>query len=143
MQKQFMPEASDEDRLRILRDNHESSIESYYKQLDHEEIAAREQELSKNSITIYKKNEELKEIKERFKEEISPLMDDNKRLMKEIDTGQVEAKGELFFVPDFDEKVMYTFDAKGEFVSSRRLKPDEQLQKRMSFGGLRPAANDQ
>lgn len=143
MKKFFMPEADDAYRLQVLRDNHESRVETYYKQLDPDEIAAREQELAKNSIVIYKKNEELKQIKDRFKEEIEPLVDDNKKLMKEIDTGHAEDKGEIFFIPDYDEMTMTTVDAKGIFISSRRLRPDEKLQGRMQFGGLRPAANDE
>ena len=143
MKKFFMPDADDLYRLQILRDNHESRVETYYTQLDPDEIAAREATLSKNSIAIYKKNEELKLIKERFKEEIEPLVDDNKQLMKEIDTGHAEAKGEIFFIPDYEEMTMTTVDAKGFFISSRRLRPDEKLQGRMQFGGLRPAANDE
>jgi hypothetical protein len=144
MQKQLLQEYSPEERLRIMRDNYESKHETYYMPLDHEEIAAREQELSKNSIAIYKHTEELKKEKARFKSLIDPLSERNHDLMKEIDTGQAEANGELFFVPDFDEKVMITYDAKGEFISSRRLNPDEKVQQRVSFlQAIKPASNDQ
>lgn len=136
-----MPEQSEQERLRIMRDNYESKNETYYRELDQDEIAAREQELAKNSIDIFKLEKELKEIKQGFKDRIDPLKDDNTKLMTEIDTGQEETKGELFFVPDYDEKIMITYDAKGRYVSQRRLKPGEQ--KRVEFGGLRPAANDE
>ncbi len=140
MPKIFMPEATPEERLRILKDNHDSVIESYYKPLSIEEIETREHELSANSIKKFKLDEQLKGIKEDFKNQTEPLVDRNKSLMKEIDTGQAEVKGELFFVPDYDEKLMITYDADGAFVSSRRLRPEEQ-QQRISF--LKPAANDQ
>lgn len=140
MQKQFMPEATLEERLRILRDNHDSSVETYYKQLTQDEIDSRQHDLSHNSIKKFKLDEELKGIKADFKKQTDKLVEKNLELMREIDTGQAEVSGELFFVPDYDERLMITYDEKGEFVSSRRLRPEEQ-QQRLSF--LKPAANDQ
>lgn len=141
MEKNLLPEHSPAERLRIMRDNYESKIETYYRQLDHDEIAAREQILSKKSIEIFKLEIELKDKKQEFKDLIDPLKEDNKKLMTEIDTGQVEKKGELFFVPDFDKKIMITYDANADFISSRRLNPDEKVQQRVSF--LSMASNDQ
>lgn len=140
MEKQFMPELSLEDRLRVLRDNHDRKTETYYKRLSQEEIDGRQHELAINSIKKFKLDEELKSVKEGFKAQTEPLVDRNKELMREIDTGHAEVKGELFFVPDYDEKVMITYDANGDFVSSRRLRPEEQQQK-LQF--MRPAANDE
>lgn len=140
MQKVFMPELKPEERLRVLKDNHESAIETYYKQLSQDEIDMRQHELAVNSIKKFKLDEELKEIKGDFKAQTEPLVARNNELMHEIDTGQAEVKGELFFVPEYDEKLMITYDGNGEFVSSRRLRPEEQ-QQRISF--LKPAANDQ
>lgn len=135
-----MPEATLEERLRILRDNHDSSVETYYKQLTQDEIDSRQHDLSHNSIKKFKLDEELKGIKADFKKQTDKLVEKNLELMREIDTGQAEVSGELFFVPDYDERLMITYDEKGEFVSSRRLRPEEQ-QQRLSF--LKPAANDQ
>jgi hypothetical protein len=140
MSKTFMPELKPEERLRVLKDNHDSAVETYYKQLNQDEIDTRQHELAINSIKKFKLDEELKEIKGDFKAQTEPLAARNNDLMHEIDTGQAEVKGELFFVPDFDDKLMITYDANGEFVSSRRLRPEEQ-QQRINF--LKPAANDQ
>lgn len=129
MTKTFMPELKPEERLRVLKDNHESKVETYYKQLTQEEIDARQHELAQNSIKKFKLDEELKKIKEGFKDQTEPLVDRNKDLMREIDTGQAEVEGELFFVPEYDEKLMITYDANGDFVSSRRLRPEEQQQR--------------
>jgi hypothetical protein len=140
----FMPDQSPQERLRTLRDNFESKHESYYKELTQDEIDAKQADVARNCITIFKKENELKTIKDRFKEEINPLKDENIELLTQIDTGQEEVKhAELFFVPDFEEKVMITYNAQGEYVSERRLKPGELVQHRMDFGALRPAANDE
>lgn len=140
MQKVFMPELKPEERLRVMKDNHDSAVETYYKQLSQDEIDSRQHDLAVNSIKKFKLDEELKEIKGDFKAQTDPLVERNKELMHEIDTGQAEVKGELFFVPDYDEKLMITYDSNGDFVSSRRLRPEEQ-QQRINF--LKPAASDQ
>lgn len=143
MQKELLPEHNHDllDKLRIMRDNYESSIETYYRTLTPDEIAGREQELSKNSIDIFKLEKRLKEIKTEYKEKIDPLRDDNTRLMTEIDTGQVEHRGEVFFAPDYEQNLMITYDETGKFISERFLKPGERAQNRMNF--MRPAANDE
>lgn len=143
MQKVLLPQYDHDpaEKLRIMRDNYESSVETYYRKLAPDEIAAREQELSKDSIEIYKLEKRLKEIKLEFKEQIDPLKVNKDRLMIEIDTGQVEHKGELFYNPDYDNGLMITYDSEGKFVSERFLKPGEKMQNRMNF--MRPAANDE
>lgn len=143
MQKDLFTEydGDPKEKIRIMRDNYESSIETYYRHLTPEEIAGREQELSQNCIEIFKLEKRLKEIKADYKEQIDPLKDDNTKLMTEIDTGQVEHKGEIFFVPDYEKNLMITYDEFGKFISERFLKPGERVQQRMPF--LRPAANDE
>jgi hypothetical protein len=138
MPKIFMPELSPEERLRVLRDNHNSEHTSYYKQLTQEEMDQRRETLADNSIKHFELSEELKEVKSDFKEKMEPLIRDNHRLMQEIKTGQAEVEGEIFFVPDHDASMMETFNSDGELIASRRLKPEEK-QQRISF--LKPAAN--
>lgn len=135
-----MPELDPKERLKILRDNHESEHTTYYKQLTQEEMDQRREELADNSIQHFELSEELKKVKTSYKEKMEPLIRNNHQLMQEIKTGQAEVDGEIFFVPDYDTRMMETYNSDGELIASRRLKPDEQ-QKRMSF--LRPAANDQ
>jgi gas vesicle protein len=138
MAKVFMPEASNEERLRILRDNHDSEITKYYKQLSQHEMDQRRETLAENSIEHFELSEQLKEVKADFKEKMEPLIRDNHKLMQEIKTGQAEVEGEIFFVPDHDNSMMETYNADGEMIASRRLKPEEK-QQRISF--LKPAVN--
>ena len=132
VQQVFMPEVDDQYRLEVMRSNFESKFETYYKQLTEEEIEAKQASVSKNWITIFKKENELKQIKARFKEELDPLKDDNIKMLTEIDTGQEQVDGELFFMPDYEKNIMITYDAKGQYVSQRRLKPGEN-QQRLGF----------
>jgi hypothetical protein len=138
MAKVFMPEVSPEERLRILRDNHDSEITKYYKQLTQHEMDVRREQLAENSINHFELSEQLKEVKADFKEKMEPLIRDNHKLMQEIKTGQAEVEGEIFFVADHEASMMETYNADGEMIASRRLKPEEK-QQRISF--LKPAAN--
>lgn len=140
MQKIFMPEVSPEERLRILRDNHDSENTTYYKQLTQEEMDLRREQLADNSIQYFEMSEELKTIKAGFKEKMEPLTRDNQQIMQELKTGQAEVEGEIFFVPDYDQNMMETYNSDGELIASRRLKPNER-QQRMPF--IKPAANDE
>lgn len=139
--EQYLPDYSDSARLQMMRDNFESRNETYHVKLTQEEIEERNNLLAQNSIKKFKLDEELKEVKADFKRRIDPIVEKNNELMTEIDTGQMETKGELFFIPDYDKNIMLTCDAKGFVISDRRLYPSEQ--RRMEFGGLRPAANDE
>lgn len=140
MQKIFMPEVSTEERLRILRDNHESEETTYYKQLTQEEMDIRREQLADNSIKYFELSEELKEIKGGFKRKMEPLTESNKQIMQELKTGQAEVEGELFKVPNYDDNMMEVYNQDGELISSRRLLPNEK-QQRLPF--IKPAANDQ
>lgn len=139
MPKKFMPEISPEERLRILRDNHESETTSYFKQLTQEEMDIRREQLADNSIKYFEHSEELKEIKSQFKEKMEPLTRSNQQIMQELKTGQAEVEGEIFKVPNYDDNMMETYNAEGDMISSRRLLPNER-QQNLPF--LRPAAND-
>jgi hypothetical protein len=140
MSKIFEPGLSPEERLRVLRDNHDSELTKYFKQLSQHEMDQRREVLAENSIQHFELSEQLKEVKGEFKEKMEPLIRDNHKLMQEIKTGQALVEGEIFFVPDHDNSMMETYNSDGEMISSRRLKPEEK-QQRISF--LKPAANDQ
>lgn len=135
-----MPELSAEERLRILRDNHESEQTSYFKQLTQEEMDIRREQLADNSIKYFTMSEELKEIKGDYKRKMDPLTESNKQIMQELKTGQAEVDGELFKVPNYDDSMMEVYNEEGEMISSRRLLPNEK-QQRLPF--IKPAANDQ
>lgn len=138
MPKVFMPEVTPKERLRILRDNHDSEVTKYYKQLSQHEMDVRREQLAENSINHFELSEQLKEVKADFKEKMEPLIRDNHKLMQEIKTGQAEVEGEIFFVADHEASMMETYNSDGEMIASRRLKPEEK-QQRISF--LKPAAN--
>lgn len=140
MPKIFMPELKPEERFRVLKDNHDSEQTKYFKQLSQHEMDQRREELADNSINYFELSEELAKVKGEFKRKMEPLTQSNQKIMHELKTGQAEVNGEIFFVPDFENSMMETYNSDGELIASRRLKPEEK-QQRISF--LKPAANDE
>jgi hypothetical protein len=149
MQKKFMPEIEDTtERLRILRDNHKSEKGKYFVRLSQAEMDQRRETLADNSIKLFKKGEELKQVKAEFKEVMEPWIRENNQLMEEIDTKQAERDGEQFFVPNYDPTEdfpmgsMEIYDENGDLISVRRLQPGER-QERAAFFIPKKAANDE
>jgi hypothetical protein len=126
MEKFIMPELMPDDRLRYLIDNcdaHEQT--TYYKELTREEIDGKRELLVDNLIKVSQAEDELNVHKAEFKSVADPLKLENKSLQFEVKTGKAEIKGRIFHFADHSNGTMNTYDEAGEFVSSRRLRPDE------------------
>lgn len=113
-------------RLQLLIDNcddHEKT--SYLKDLTDEELDIKRETLTGNCISVFKLEEELKDIKAGYKDRIDPLKDETRELCKQVETRKEQVNGRLFHFADHEASIMNTYDELGEFVSSRRLKPEE------------------
>lgn len=121
-----MPELAPEERKRLLVDNcddHEQT--TYYRELSPEDLDVKRETLSENLIHLSEWDDELQLAKDIFKSKAKPIKEENKTLLTEIKTRKEMVSGTLFHVADHEQGVMETFDENGEFVSSRRLRPDE------------------
>lgn len=126
MSKTFMPELPPDQRLQLLRDNCDSHDETtYYRDLTPEDMDVKREQLSDNLVKLSEFEDELTEIKEEFKGKMNPLKISNKALLTEVKTRKAEVHGTLFNIADHDNGIMETYDENGEFISSRRLRPDE------------------
>lgn len=124
--KQFQPGLQPKERLRILEENAAKAEETTYQRpLSEEELSVKREKHIDNSIQLNIKAEELGVIKEQYKKEMSPLLDENKGLLTEIKTRQATVKGRLFYMPNFEDSMMEVYDEDGLLVTSRRLRPDE------------------
>lgn len=113
-------------RLQVLRDNCDGQeTTSYLKDLTDEELDIKRETLTTNCIKVNHLEEELKGIKAGFKAEIDPLKEETRELCRQVETKKEEVKGTLFHFADHEASVMNTYDEAGEFVQSRRLKPEE------------------
>jgi|SRR6185437_3620727 len=97
----------------------------FLKELTQEEIDVKNQQVSGNCIKVFKLKEELKGIKEDFKDRIEPLEKETRQLCRQVETGLEEVTGTLFYFPDFETNMMNIYDEMGFLQSSRRLLPEE------------------
>ena len=136
----FSPDVSPSERLQLLQDNADK-IENakYYVQLTQEELDAKREKLTDNSIRLSEFEDELEEIKVGFKSKMNPLKIENKGLLVEVKTKQQLKSGNLYHIANHNSSMMEIYDSNGELVSSRRLLPEEKQQTIMSV--MRPAAN--
>jgi uncharacterized coiled-coil DUF342 family protein len=128
--KTFMPDETPEERLRLLRDNCDSSeIQTYYKDLNDEDLDQKREELTANFIEISQHDDELDEAKAIYKAKAQPLKDANKELLNEVKTRKSMLKGMVYNIANHDDGMMETFNEQGQMIGSRRLKPEEKQQK--------------
>jgi hypothetical protein len=124
--KQFMPELSQQERLRALKDHCDSVEErTYFRSLTQNELDIKREQFVENAIEISKLEDSLNEIKKSVKAQMDPIKDVNKGLQQELKTRQQEVRGNLFHLADHENKMMEVYDEAGYLVSSRRLRPEE------------------
>ena len=130
MSKQFMPEERPDRRLQMLRDHADKTEQTkYYKDLSQEDLDIKREKLTDNMIKVSDMEDSLTEIKENYKEKMDPLKRENKELLVEVKTRKQVVEGTLFHLSDHENSIMETYDENGDFVSSRRLRPDEKQPK--------------
>lgn len=130
MPKQFMPDATPEQRLQMLKEHCDSMEETkYFKDLTPDELDVKRETFVDNSITLSTLEDELTAYKESYKNQMKPLKDTNKALQTQIKMRKENIEGVLFHIADQVAGIMETYDEFGEFVSSRRLRPDEKQTK--------------
>lgn len=126
MLKTKFSEIPKEERIQVLRDNCDASEEgSYMRELGQEELDQKREQHTDNCVKLYDLDEELDRIKGEFKEKMNPLKVENKTLLGQVKTKKEQFNGMLFHFDDLEAGVRNSYDDKGEFISSRRLLPDE------------------
>lgn len=130
MSKSFMPELAPELRLQALKEHCDHAEEAeYYRDLSSEEFDVKMESFTNNCVQLSELEDGLAEIKEDYKIKMKPLKEENRSLLSEIKTRKAKVEGTLFHLADHEQSVMETYDEAGDFVSSRRLRPDEKQQK--------------
>lgn len=133
--KQFMPDVTPKERLMVMQES-AAKVEqtSYQKTLTADELAARREDLADDCIKLNQFEDELKEVKDGFKDKMDPLKAANKLRLTEIKTKQSTIDGTLYHVPNHEDGMMETYDHEGMLISSRRLRPEEKQGGLFSLG---------
>ncbi|KAB1228482.1 hypothetical protein [Chryseobacterium viscerum] len=128
MDKDVFKNMSPKDRSDNLQAMAHSTEEtSYFKALTQEELDEKRETLVENEIKLSKLEVEKKKFMAENKRKADSIKKEKGSLLSAIDTRHEEIEGVLYHVDDQDNGLMYSFDANGEFISSRRLKPDEKV----------------
>jgi flagellar motility protein MotE (MotC chaperone) len=130
----FAEEADLTERLRLLNQNCDSKETTpYIRNLTQEELDFKRETHVDNCIELDRLNDELKIVKAEYKVKMEPVSEENKKLLRQIKTRQEELTGTIFNFSDFEEGMVNTYDENGEFVGSRRMKPEERQLKAKLF----------
>jgi hypothetical protein len=137
MTKDFLPDHDPEDRRQILRDSSDH-IENttYHRDISPEDMLVKRETFTLNHIEISKHDAVLDAAKADHKAITKPIKEENIMLLDQIKTRKETVTGELYSIADHYESVMNTYDEHGEFISSRRLRPEER-QTRMAMHTLK------
>lgn len=123
---------SPEERLRVMRDNSEKSEKiTFYRSLTQEELDTRRELLTNNYIFISEEDDKLAEIKLEFKGLTEPKKKENAVLLEEVKLRKAKVTATVYHIMNVDDGTMETYDETGEFVSSRRLTPEEKAQQKL------------
>lgn len=121
-----LKQLSPSDRLMTLQSESLSIEEqTYTKPLNEDEMILVKEELAKSSIAKSFLEEELRQIKEDFKQKMAPHSSVIIESIASLKTGGKTITGMLYKLPDYDNKLVYFVDADGNQVSSRMMKPEE------------------
>lgn len=113
-------------RTQFLEDNADKVEEtSYYRPLTEDDLHDRREVLADNSIKISELTDEKKAMTDEFKGKMNPLINANKKLLKDIKSRQEEVDGILYHVRNYDSGFMETYDDSGAIVATRKLRPNE------------------
>jgi hypothetical protein len=125
--QKFMPELADHrDRIAHMQQEASKVEETDYRvALTADELDQKREQFTNNSIWLKEEADKFNEIKVEYKDRIKPRATENEGLIEEIVTKQQKKTGTLYHIADFDNSLMTVYDENGDFVSSRRLTPEE------------------
>lgn len=128
MAKKFIEGDYTPQQIEDMLKNHCTTKEdgaTYYVDLTEQDLIERHQALSENLIRLNEKEEDLKKIKDEFKEVMQPMKIYQKELLTAIHVKKEIVVGALYSVANQEDGVMERYTASGEFYDSRRLRPEE------------------
>ena len=130
-----LKELSMADRMEILKDEALGAPEEmqYFKPLSDEEMVALREDMANASIQRSFLEEEERERRKAHKEKVELLQKIVGAAIKGLKTRQVEMKGLVYKLQDFDHYMIHVVDEYGNVILSRTMRPEErQLQFRIN-----------
>ena len=110
-----------------LEDNADGIQEeyTYTRRLSEEELQALPDEMGENAVQLMILEERKRDFLEALKLETQPLQGRNKEITMSLRTKTEEVTGTVYEFRDHENGVVEAFGADGEFLASRRMRPNE------------------
>ncbi len=120
MDRIFMPDAEQEERLQMLKENCDMEIEdTYFHKLTSDEIIVKEKHITQTVIELSEIEDEKSETMKDFKKRIDPLKDEIKRQTTCVKTGHEERFGRLYQFLNVKKKMVYFYDCNGMLIETK------------------------
>jgi len=99
--------------------------QTYMRALTEDELAEIRRELGENSVKLAMFERQKKDYLEHMREQTKPLQGRNKEIVESLRTRFEEVEGTVYEFKDVESGTIEQFTAEGQFISSRRMRPDE------------------
>lgn len=119
-----------EDRTKAIKDNsYKSEEQTINRPYSTEQLTTFKDQLSEQMIALNEYEVALKKIKDDYKAKMKPYELEKKKLLKALKLKHEESFEEVYLMDDQELGIMCIYDAKGKFLHSRKLYPDERQKK--------------
>jgi gas vesicle protein len=126
MEKYLFQDASPADRLAMLQANaDEIEQKTYAIRLEGPELEEVRDLISASSLAIADLDEAKKEYIAQYKEEVKPLKEQLAQALTDYRMKARNVTEELYKLVDREEGMVGYYNAQGELIESRRIRPDE------------------
>lgn len=109
----------------LKADCYKHEMLEYQHELTTEEVEGRKSDLSLAMISLEEVEFELKEIKEEYKDKMTPIKESVTDFLSQIKTGYVSTHGSVYMIDDQANGDMLYYSKFGELVLKRHLHPEE------------------
>jgi hypothetical protein len=134
MHEQFMPNASPAERLDVLRNTADSVTEEpQYVALSKDDLDQRREDFTTLAVKLNNLDMEKKDFMALHKEKVRPIKEEYDETLEVITIGKEKRTGTFYNLVSEDDKTMVTYDAEGNWVSERRLTPEEKTKQSRLF----------
>ena len=126
MEKNLFPELKGEELTSALEANAFSTVEETIER----SLSPQQREQYKDRLSVIQQRdmdveEHLKEFCDPLKAERKDIKTETRSIVKTLKKGYVESDERVFWMQDEENKMMHCYDANGEFIKSRKMRPEE------------------
>ncbi len=105
--------------------SHTKEEGSFFLPFKEDERKEAAEDFIKESIKVSKLSDELADIKENFKVQMKPHLQNSSKLREELKNNGREEYGVLYWVDDQEDGMMHQFDENGNYLMSRKMTAKE------------------